>query len=92
MDGVLHWIVPAAAQVEQAQLGVHLAEVGHGRHDAVFQNFDGDHVFHADAHRMAGEALGVGYDDIVGRLAEGVAQGGHFGRSAAAARRGIGFM
>ena len=38
MDGVLHWIVPAAAQVEQAQLGVHLAEVGHGRHDAVFQN------------------------------------------------------
>ena len=88
MDGVLHRIAAAAAQIQRAEFGVDVAEVGHGRDNAVLQNLDRDHVLDADAHRVAGEALGIGDDDAVGRLAEGVAQGHDFGRGAAAAGRG----
>ncbi len=73
MDGVLNRVAAAAAQVQRAEVGVYFAEVGHGRDDAVLQNLDGDHVLDADAHGVAGEALGIGDDDAVGRFAEGVA-------------------
>ncbi len=41
---------------------------------------------------MAGEAFGVGNDDAIGRVTEGLAQGVDLGRGAAAAGRGIGLM
>ena len=88
MDGILHRVAAATAQIQRAEVGVYFAEVGHGRDDAVLQNLDGDHVLDADAHRMPGEALGVGDDNAVGGFAEGVAQGGDLGRGAAAAGRG----
>jgi len=31
--------------------------IGHGRHDAGLERLDRDHVFHPDAHRMAGQTL-----------------------------------
>ncbi len=89
---ILRRISPAAAKVERAQFRIRLFEVGHGRHDAVFQNLDCDHVFDADAHRVAGEALGVGDDQVVGGMAEGMAQRGHLGGCAAAAGRRVGLV
>ena len=89
---VQHRIAAAAAQVQHAQVRVHFFEVGHRRDDTVLQDLDGDYVLHADAHGMAGEALGVGHHDVAGRVAEGVAQRDHLGRGAAAARRGVGLV
>ena len=89
---VLHGVATAAAEVESAQVGVHFLIVGNRRHNAVFQNLDRDHVFHARAHRVAGEALGVADDDLVGGLAKGIAQGEDFRRGAAAAGGRVGLM
>ena len=79
MNGVLNWIAAATAQIERPQIRINLTEIGHRWDDAVFQNLDGDHVLDADAHRVAGEALCVGHDDAVGRLAKGVTQGHDLG-------------
>ena len=92
VHGILHGIAPAAAEVEHAEVGIDFLEIGHRRHDAVFERLDGDDIFHTHAHRVAGEALRVGDDDVVGRLAEGLAQGHHFGSGAAAASRGEGLV
>ena len=89
---ILHRVAPAAAEVERAQIRVHFLVVGNRRHDAIFQNLDGDHILDARAHRMAGEALGVADDDLVGGFAKGVAQGEHFRRGAAAAGGRVGFV
>ena len=89
---ILHRIAPAAAEVKLAEVRVHLLEVGDGRYNAVFQDLDRDHVLDADTHRMPGEALGVGHDNLVGYIAEGAAQGYDFSRRAAAAGRGEGLM
>ncbi len=69
---VFDGVAPAAAQIQQAQFGVYFFEVGYRRHDAVFQNLDGDHVFNAYAHGMAGKSFSVGHDDFVGRFAKGL--------------------
>ena len=66
--------------------------IGHGRHDAMLQNLDSNHILHANAHGVAGKAFGVGDNDVVGRRAEGMAQGHYFGRRAATASRGKGFV
>ena len=92
MEGVLHRITAAPAEIQRSQVGVYHLKVGHRRHNAVLQNFHGDHVFHTHAHRVAGEAFGVGDDDFVGRCAKGFAQGGHFGGGAATASRRVGLM
>ena len=92
VDGVLYRVAPAAAQVEQAEVGVHLAEVRHWRDDPVLKDLDRDHVLDADAHGVAGEALRVGDDDGVRRRAEALAQGGHLGGGAAAAGGGEGLV
>ena len=89
MNGKLHRVASAATQVERSQFGVNLAEVRHWRDDAVFEDFHRDHVFNADAHWVAGEALGVGYDDAAGGLAECMAERRDLGRGAAPASRGI---
>ena len=92
MQRVLHWIAAAAAEVQHTEIGVHLLEVGDRWHDAIFQDLDGDHVLDADAHGMAGESLGVGYNDVVGGLTEGVAQGNDLSRRTAAAGGCVRFM
>ena len=89
MQRILHRIAPAAAEVQHTQIGIDFLEIGNRRNDTVFQDFDGDHVLDADAHGVAGEALGVGHYDVVGGFAEGVAQSDDFGRSAAAAGGGV---
>ena len=92
MDGVLDRVAPATAQVELSKVGVNLTEVRHGRDDPVFQDLHRDHVLDADAHGVAGEALGVGDDDGVCRRAEALAQGGHLGGGAAATGGGEGLV
>ncbi len=92
VQGILHRITAAAAQIERSQIRIHLLEIRHRRHNAMFQDLDGDDIFHADAHRMAGEAFRIGDDDIARRLAECFAQSDDFGRCAAAARRRIGLV
>ncbi len=88
----MHRVAASAAEVQRTQVGVYLLEVGHRRHDTVFQYLDRDHIFYPDAHRMAGEALGVGDNDLIGRLAEDLAQGHHLGGGAAAAGRRVGLV
>jgi outer membrane protein OmpA-like peptidoglycan-associated protein len=58
----------------------------------VLQDLHRNHVFDADSHRMAGEALRVGHHHIVGGFAEGLAQSDHFRCGAAAARRSVGLV
>jgi hypothetical protein len=68
-------------QVEHAELGVGLLVVGHRRHEAGLEGLDGHDVLDAGAHGVAGEALGVGDDDAVGRRAEDMAQRVDLGRA-----------
>ena len=92
MQRIAHGIAPAAAQIQRPQIGVRFLVIGHRRHDAVFQHLDGDDIFHAGAHGVTGEALGVANDDVVGGIAEVGAQRCDFSRRAAAAGRGEGFV
>ncbi len=92
VNGVLHRIAAAATECQHAQLGIDFFEVGHRWHDAVFEDFDRNHIFDTHTHRMPGEALGVGHHDLAGGVPEGVAQGHDFGRGAATAGRGVGFV
>ena len=86
VDGVLHRVAPAATQRQRAQLGVGLFQVRHRRNNAMLKDLERDHIFNADAHRVAGEAFGVRHHDLAGGRAKGSAQRGHLGRGAAAAR------
>ena len=92
MNGVLDGVAPATAQVELAKVGVHFAEIGHGRDDPVFQDLHRDHVLNTDAHGVAGEALGVRDNDGVCCRAEALTQGGHLGGGAAATGGGEGLV
>ena len=79
-------------QVEGTQLGVHLPEVGDGRHDAGLQRLHRDDIFQADTHRVAGDALGVGDDDAVGTCAEHPAQSVYLRSSRTTTRRRVGLV
>ena len=92
VQGVLHVVGAAAAEVEGAQVRIGLAQVGHGRYDAVLEDLHRDRALDAHAHGVTGEALGVGDHHPAGRVAEGVAQGCHLGRGAAAPGRGVGLV
>ena len=92
VQGILHRITPAAAQIKRPQIRVHFLKVGHGRHNAILQNLDRNHILYPHAHRVAGETLGIGHHNLVGRLAKSAAQGHHLRRGAAAASRGEGLM
>ena len=72
-----------------AQFGVGLFVVRHRRHQAGLQRLDRDDVLDPGAHRMTGEALGVGDDDRVGVGTEHLAQRVDLGRRAAAAGRRV---
>ena len=91
-ERVAHGVHPADGEVELAEVGVGLLEVRHRRDDARLQRLDGDDVLDADAHRVAGEPLGVGHDDLIGRGAEDPAQGVHLGGGAPAAGRRVGLV
>ncbi len=82
----------ALRQVQRTQLGIDFLEVGHRRHQSGLQRLDREHIFDAGGHGVAGEALGVGDHDLVGGVAEDVAQGVDLRRGAAAARRRVGFV
>ena len=92
VDRELDGIAPAARQVERAQLGVRLLEVGHRGHDSVLEDLHSDDVLDAHAHRVPGEALRVGHHDLIGGGAEHVPQGHHLRGGAAAARGGEGLV
>ncbi len=89
---VAHRLRAAARQVELAQVRVGLAQVGHRRHPLLLQHAHRGPVLDAHAHRVAGEALGVGDDDALGRRAEDPAQRVHLGAGRTAARRGVGLV
>ena len=65
---------------------------GHRRDDPRLQRLDGDDVLDADAHRVAGEPLGVGHHHLIGRGAEDPAQGVHLGGGAPAAGGRVGLV
>ena len=88
MQRVLHRVATAAAEVERAEVGIDFFIVRDRRDDAVFEDFRGDHVLNADAHRVTCEPLGVGDNNAVCCRAEGIAQGDDFRCRAAAARGG----
>ena len=92
VNGVAHGIAPAPAQIKRAQLGVRLAIVRHRRHDAVLKDFDRNHIFDADAHRVAGQPLGVRDHHLSGGGAKDVAQRRNFSRGAATTRWGEGLV
>ncbi len=91
-QGVAHRVHPALGQVEHAEVGVDLLDVGDRGHDAGLERLDGQHVLHADSHRVAREALGVGDHQGVGVGAEHRPQRVHLGLGAATARRGVGLV
>ena len=64
-QGEAHWVVPSLGQVERAQFRIGFAEIGHWRHDLLFQDLDCHRVFDADAHGMPSEAFGVGHNQVV---------------------------
>ncbi len=78
--------------MQRSQIRIGLAVVGHRRHQPGLQGLHGHGVLDAHAHGVAGQALGVGHDDVGGRVAEDRAQGVHLRRGAAAARRGVGLV
>ncbi len=92
VEGILHRVAPAAAERQRPKVGVGLLQVRHRRHNPILEDLERDHILDAYAHRVAGEPLGVGHHDLAGRRAEGVAQRGDLGRSAAAAGGGIGLV
>ncbi len=57
----------------------------------MFQNLDGDHIFHAHAHRMSREPFGIGDNQFIGGVAKRLAQRHHFsGRTApSGGRKGL---
>ena len=91
-QGELHRVGPALGQVERTEVGVRLLVVGHRRDQAGLQGLDGDDVLDARAHRVTGEALGVGDDDLVGVGTEGVAQRVDLGRGTTSPGRGVGLV
>ena len=58
---------PPRRQVQRTELGVDLLEVRDRRDEAGLQRLDRHDVLDADAHRVAGEPLGVGDHDPLGR-------------------------
>ena len=88
----MHVVCAAAREVQRPELGVGLAVVRHRRHDAGLERLHRHHVLDAGAHRVAGEALGVGDDDAVGTGAEHAPERVDFGRGRAATRRGVGLV
>ena len=89
---ILHRISPAFGQVEAAQVRIDLLEVGDRRHHTRLQRFDGEDVFDACAHSVAGVAFRVGDDNLICRCAEDVAQRVDLGLGAAAACRCVGLV
>ena len=85
-------IAATLGQIQRAQLRIDFLEIRHRRHASGFECLHGDYIFDAGAHRMTGEALGVGNHDAIGVFAEDVTQGIDLRRGAAAARRRVGFM
>ena len=66
--------------------------VGDGWNPSGLQAVKHAGIFNADGHRVAGEALGVGNHELVGRIAEGVAERLHFRLGRTASGRGVGFV
>ncbi len=87
-----HGIRAALGQVELPERRVDVAEVRDRRDDPRLQRLHGDDVLDPDAHRVPGEALGVGDHDAVGALAEDLAQCVDLRRRAAAPGGGVGLV
>ncbi len=86
---VLHAVLAALRKCEVAELGVGLAEVRDRRDETRLERFDRHDVLDPGAHGVTGEALRVRDDDLVGRIAEHIAQRVDLGRGAAPARRRV---
>ena len=80
LQRVPHRIASTHRQVQLAQLRIRLFVIGHRRNQTGLQRLDGDDVLHAGAHRVSGEALGIGDDDGVGVRPEHPAQRVDLGR------------
>ena len=82
----------ALRQVELAEIRVRHLVVRHRRHDPGLDRLDGDDVLDADAHRMAGETLGVGDHDLTGRGPEHAPYGIDLRLGAATPGRRVGLV
>ncbi len=89
MQRILHRIAAAPAQIQFTQIRVHLLVIGHWRHNAMLQNFQGNHIFHTHTHGMAGKAFGISHHNLFSCFAKSLPQRHHFRRRRTAARRGI---
>ena len=85
-------VVATRRKVEIAQFGVLLLVVGDGWNPSGLQAVKHAGIFDAYGHRVAGETLGVGNHEFVGRIAEGVTKCFHFRLGRTASGRSVGFM
>ncbi len=89
---VFQVVVAALGKINAGQFRVGLFIIGDRRNYARVKRAYGDNVLQRRAHGVAGEAFNVAYHHLVGAGAERFFQRLYFGRSAAAAGRGIGFV
>ena len=82
-------VTAALGQVQVAQLRIGLQKIGDRRGAPVLQRLDGNGVFDARAHGVAGKALGVRDDHLIGAGPKGRAQGRNLGSGGATTGRGI---
>ena len=92
---VLYRVVASTREIQVAEFRIGLkvgADVRDRGHDLSLQGLDGQHVFDAHAHGVAGVALGVGDHHLVGLLAKGAAQGVDLGCGASASSGRVGLV
>ena len=89
---VLYRVGTARRQVQFSKFRIGLLEIGNGRDNSGLQSLDGNHVFNSGSHRVAGESLGVGYDNLVRLVSKHGSQGVNFSRGTAAASRCVGLV
>ena len=88
-EGVVDRVASPGREPQRAQVRIGLAQVRDRRNQTVLQRLDRDGVFDARAHRVAGEALGVGDDDLRCSRAKRRRQAGHLGGCRTPARRRV---
>ena len=71
---MLHRVCPTGGQVQPAEFGIQLLEVGYGRHDPGLQGLDRDDILDTRTHGVAREPLGIRDDDAIGVSTEHPAQ------------------
>src|SRR5579871_1493345 len=88
-ESIFNGVDATFRKIERAQFGIDFFEVSDRRHGSSFEGLHGQNIFHSGAHGVSGESFGVGDHDLVGAIAEDLAQRVDLRCSAAAASRRV---